>query len=206
MSATRPRKPSSRPRLAAAERRASLLDTACRVFSAGSYRGTTTAEIAREAGVTEPILYRHFSSKRDLYLACLAEAWDRVRTTWDEAVAAEPDPALWHAAMVRAWRASEDRSVISHLWVQALVEASTDPEIRSFMRDHMREVHAYIADVLRRSQAAGGVLPDRDPDAEAWIALGIGLLRMIDLRLGGIVEEAGEGIGAARLRWLTGLE
>ena len=32
------------------------------------------AEIAREAGITEPILYRHFGSKRDLYLACLDEA------------------------------------------------------------------------------------------------------------------------------------
>ena len=41
----------------------------------GSYSGATTAEIAREAGVSEPILYRHFGSKRDLYLACLDEAW-----------------------------------------------------------------------------------------------------------------------------------
>ena len=129
LSATRPRKPSVRPRLTAAERRASLVDTACRVFSEGSYRGTTTAEIARAAGVTEPILYRHFSSKRDLYLACLSEAWDRVRTIWDAAVARESDPALWHPSMVRALRSSEDHSIISHLWVQALVEASEDPEI-----------------------------------------------------------------------------
>ena len=52
-----------------------MLDTACRVFSRSSYRGATTAEIAREAGISEPILYRHFGSKRDLYLACLDEAW-----------------------------------------------------------------------------------------------------------------------------------
>ncbi|MBA3347526.1 MAG: helix-turn-helix transcriptional regulator, partial [Actinobacteria bacterium] len=35
------------------------------MFAAGSYAGATTAEIAREAGISEPILYRHFSSKRD---------------------------------------------------------------------------------------------------------------------------------------------
>ncbi len=52
----------TRPRLTAAE----LLETACRTFSKGSYRGTTTAAIARDAGVSEPILYRHFTSKRDL--------------------------------------------------------------------------------------------------------------------------------------------
>ena len=52
-----------------------MLDAACRVFFESSYRGATTAEIAREAGISEPILYRHFGSKRDLYLACLDEAW-----------------------------------------------------------------------------------------------------------------------------------
>src|SRR5207244_5649937 len=73
----------ARPRLAAEERRAHLLETACHVFSRGSYRGVTTAEIAREAGVTEPVLYRHFASKRDLYFACIDEAWRQVRALWD---------------------------------------------------------------------------------------------------------------------------
>jgi AcrR family transcriptional regulator len=59
------------PRMAAAERRQHLIETAIRLFTEGSYHGTTTAEIARTAGVSEPILYRHFASKRDLYLAAL---------------------------------------------------------------------------------------------------------------------------------------
>ena len=68
-----------KPRLTADARRLAVLDTACRVFSKSSYRGATTAEIAREAGISEPILYRHFGSKRDLYLACLDEAWRSFR-------------------------------------------------------------------------------------------------------------------------------
>src|SRR5207244_7371149 len=67
--------PVASTRLPAAERRQAFLEAALRVFSEGSYRGTTTAEIAREAGVSEPILYRHFPSKRDLYLACIEESW-----------------------------------------------------------------------------------------------------------------------------------
>ena len=69
----------TRSRLPAAERRAAVVDAALRVFGAGTYSGATTAEIAREAGVTEPILYRHFGSKRDLYIACLDEMWRRLR-------------------------------------------------------------------------------------------------------------------------------
>jgi AcrR family transcriptional regulator len=192
-------------RLPAPERRAAVLDCACRVFSRGSYHGTTTAEIARTAGVTEPILYRHFESKRDLYLACLDATWADVRRIWDDVVAAEPDPANWVGAMGRAFFRSEKNSaVISSLWVQALAEAGRDDEIRRYMRRHMREVHAYVATVIERAQREGGIFPDRDPRAEAWLFLSAGLLKMVSGRLGGLLEDDFPAIIASRRRWLTG--
>jgi len=198
-------KPSGRVRLAASERRASVLDCACRVFSEGSYRGTTTAEIARAAGVTEPVLYRHFDSKRDLYLACLVEAWSRVRALWEQALAAEPDPAEWLSALGRAFRESEEhRVVISNLWVQSIAESSEDPVVRDYMRSHMREVHAFVADVIRRSQAAGGIDANRDAAAEAWIFIAIGLLNAVGCWLGGLFEDDRPAILSSRRRWLTG--
>src|SRR5882724_11572300 len=84
----------TRTRLSAEARRQAVLDYACRAFSRSSYRGATTAEIAREAGITEPILYRHFGSKRDLYLACLDETWRNFREVSEEAIAADPDSCL----------------------------------------------------------------------------------------------------------------
>jgi AcrR family transcriptional regulator len=193
-------------RLSAAERRASLLECACRVFSRGSYRGTTTAELAAEAGVTEPVLYRHFPSKRALYLACMEETWARVRALWDEVVAAEPDAAHWVAAMGRAFlESAEHRPVVSHLWLQALAEGTGDAEIARYMRTHIREVHVYVSDVMRRAQEAGAIPADRDPDAEAWIFLALGLLSMADRGvLGGLMDPDWEKIREARLRWLTG--
>ena len=194
-----------RHRLAATERRAVLLDAACRVFSKGSYRGATTAEIARESGVTEPILYRHFPSKRDLYLACLEEAWSRVRRTWEAVIAVEPDPANWLPAMGHAFlELKEQKIVLSNLWVQALAEASEDPEIRSYLREHLRDVHEFVTDIVRRTQATGHVAPDRDAAAEAWIFIAIGLLGAVGRRLGGLVEEDVERIRASRRRWLAG--
>ena len=195
----------ARPRLPAPERRAALLDCACRVFSEGSYRGTTTAEIAGEAGVTEPILYRHFESKRDLYLACVEECWRRTRTLWEQAVATEPDPGRWVTAMALAFLESkEHRPLVTTLWIQALAEAPEDPEIAGPLRDHMREVHGFVADVMRRSQAAGGMQADRDPDAEAWIFIALGLLSMADRSVGGLMEEDWPAIVASRRRWLIG--
>jgi len=197
----------STTRLPAEERRAALLGTACAVFSQGSYRGTTTAEIAREAGVTEPILYRHFDSKRDLYLACLEETWAGVRAMWEATVAAEPDPALWVAAIGRSFIESEvQRPVISNLWVQALAEASEDEGIRAYMKEHMREVHAYVASVGRKAQELGGIDSERNIEAEAWIFISLGLLSMADRVLDGVMLDEWPAIRAARLRWLTGLQ
>jgi TetR/AcrR family transcriptional regulator len=193
-------------RLTAPERRASLLDCACRVFSRGSYRGTTTAELAAEAGVTEPVLYRHFPSKRALYLACMDEGWSRVRALWDEVIAAEPDPSRWVTAMGRAFLESDEhRPAASHLWLQALAEGTGDAEIAEYMRAHIGEVHDYVADVIRRAQRAGGIPPDRDAAAEAWIFLALGLISMADRAvLGGLMDRDWENIRLGRLRWLTG--
>ena len=195
----------TRPRLAAIERRAAVLDAACRIFSKGSYRGTTTAEIARESGVTEPILYRHFSSKRELYLACLDQAWERMRSSWEAAIEADPDPTNWMPTMARSFfEHKEQKVVLSNLWIQALAEASEDPEIRKHLRRHLKEVHDFAAGVIRRCQEAGCVPAERDADAEAWIFLSLSLLGAIGRRLGGLVEGEFERIRDSRRRWMTG--
>ena len=192
-------------RLSAEERRAAVLECACQIFAKGSYHGATTADIARSAGVTEPILYRHFASKRDLYLACLAEAWAETRVMWETAIAEEPDPALWAAVMGRNYLAARDkRGHIAQLWVQAMTEASADPEIRRFVRRQMRDVHDFVAAVIRRAQDAGAILRDRDPEAEAWIFVSIGLLGTVSKRLGGLVDDDFPKIFASRRKWMTG--
>jgi AcrR family transcriptional regulator len=195
--------PATGSRLPAAERRQELLDAALRVFSAGSYAGATTAGIAREAGVSEPILYRHFESKRDLYLACLDEAWQRVRERVEGAVAELGAAEGWRATGPATMR--ELKVVVPSLWMQAITEAGEDEEIRRHVRRHMREVHDFFADVLRRVQAEGGVHADRDPDVEAWIFVAGSLLVSIADRLGGPLRaEDFEAIKRERLRWLTG--
>jgi AcrR family transcriptional regulator len=192
-------------RLPAEQRKAAVLECACGIFSTGSYRGTTTAEIARRAGVTEPVLYRHFASKRDLYLAVLEESWSRLRAMWERAIADEPDPRLRVAAMGRSYFAATDPKVLcAELWIQALTEASDDAEIRRFLRKQMREVHDYVSDVIRQSQEDGGIIRDRDASAEAWIFIAIGLLGTVGRRVGNLLEDDFEAIIASRKRWMTG--
>ncbi len=196
----------SATRLPAAERRQAIVDAALRVFAGGSYSGATTADIAREAGVSEPILYRHFASKRDLYLACLGAAWDSLRVALDAKLEqfgdAEAVTAVGEAS--REFHASGGIKPVT-LWIQALTEAGEDAEIQDFLRSQLREVHDYIADAMRRAQTAGGVPLDRDPEAEAWVFVGAALLLSFADRLGGLIgADDFAAIAKQRRRWLTG--
>ena len=55
-------------RLTAEQRRGQLFAVALELFAQRGYRATTMDDIAEAAGVTKPLLYQHFSSKRALYL------------------------------------------------------------------------------------------------------------------------------------------
>jgi AcrR family transcriptional regulator len=193
-------------RLPAAERRLHLIETAIRLFSEGSYRGATTAEIARAAGVSEPILYRHFASKRDLYLAALDDVWTRARRVWEEMLAASSDVGSALEEMGRGHFAVRGCKLqLAELWVQALSEAGEDAELRRHLRRHMREVHDFLADAIRRGQEDGSINAARDPEAEAWIFFAGGVLGMVGRRVGLLDDEEIGRIRAARVEWMRGV-
>ena len=63
----------SSARLRKAERKRQILRHAKELFVTLGYQDTTTEKIARAAGVSEPVLYRHFESKKALFLEVLLE-------------------------------------------------------------------------------------------------------------------------------------
>lgn len=67
-------------RLPAAERREQLLAVAMDVFARDGFHQTSMNDVAEKAGITKPVLYQHFSSKRELYLALIEEAGARLLT------------------------------------------------------------------------------------------------------------------------------
>src|SRR3954454_7320489 len=67
-----------RVRKSADERREEILAVALRHFAIGGLHGTSTEGIAREAGISQPYLFRLFHTKRELFLACSDRACDHV--------------------------------------------------------------------------------------------------------------------------------
>ena len=68
-------------RLPAAERKAQLIEKAINVFAAQGFYSTSMNDVAEAAGVTKPVLYQHFSSKRELYVELLTEIGSQLRET-----------------------------------------------------------------------------------------------------------------------------
>ena len=80
-------------RLPKDQRRAQLLDAATTVFTTKGYHAAAMDDIADTAGVSKPVLYQHFPSKLDLYLALLDISCDRLVEVVEEALASTDDNA-----------------------------------------------------------------------------------------------------------------
>ena len=76
------------PRSTSQQRQAGLIAAAASLFAAKGFNGTTTKEIAKAAGVSEALVFKHFPTKRALYGAILAE-----KVTVDELLGAVEDSA-----------------------------------------------------------------------------------------------------------------
>jgi len=84
--------PPSTPRLPAARRRKQLLDVALRVFADRGFHPTSMNDLAEAAGVTKPVLYQHFGSKRELYVELLEEVGERLRAAIGKATSEADSP------------------------------------------------------------------------------------------------------------------
>jgi AcrR family transcriptional regulator len=90
-------------RLPAAARREQLLNVALEVFARQGFHGTAMNDVAEAAGVTKPVLYQHFQSKRQLYLALLDEVGQRLRQTIEKAGTDSGGPRAQVEAGFRAY-------------------------------------------------------------------------------------------------------
>jgi AcrR family transcriptional regulator len=79
-------------RLPAARRRRQLLDVALRVFAERGFHDASMNDIAVAAGVTKPVLYQHFASKRELFAELLTDVGRDLQETITKAVTAAGSP------------------------------------------------------------------------------------------------------------------
>lgn len=162
-------------RLPAAKRREQLLDVAAELFSVKGYAGATTAQIAKEAGITEPIIYRHFKSKRDLFVALIERTGRQTLEQWEKDLEGVDDPG------VRLTKIIDENPMVSasgrkgyRVLLQSISEVE-DPLIHKAVSDHMTRLHAFIVREIERAQEAHKVTNRFSAGVIAWVLVNVGM-------------------------------
>ncbi len=162
-------------RLPAAMRREQLLDTAINLFAQRGYGGATTAELAKAAGVTEPIIYRHFDSKKALFIAVIDRTSQRITALWERQLRTARDPAQRLRRLIGANPMVSDRGRgIYRVIVQAMTEIK-EPEILEAIQRHVIALHGFVSREVALAQEEGHVSRAYSPEITAWTLLHLGL-------------------------------
>jgi len=153
-------------RIPAGERRAAIALAAGRLFARHGYGGTRLEDVAAAAGVTKPIVYRHFDSKKALYLALLAKHRDDLPTFFDvlDGPVRAGSPQVAVRAILEHWLDYVREN--QHAWVMLFRDSSGDDEIQRLRREVSLRARQVIGAFI--AEQAGPEMPAEqvEPTAE----------------------------------------
>jgi len=172
-SSRKKRKRKSVSRMKAKDRKEHILEVALHVFARENYHGATTAKIAEAAGISEPVIYQHFKSKRELFMEVL-RVNRKLMIEWNaEMLAAHEDPIKRYQAFgeMFMYYATQKNRDVSILW--SLAFHVNDPEVRATLRETEDELLKQLSDDLRRSMDEGKISSRHAPEVLATIIYSI---------------------------------
>lgn len=180
-------------RMRGEERHAAIVRSAIHLFAEKGFRGATTRELASALGVTEPVLYQHFRTKRDLYNAIIEAKAQQASERVD--------------ALRRFVEAADDQAFFTRLGELILERYEKDPETTRLLlfisleghelaghffervfRDFYELVLAYISGRIR-----SGAFREVDPEIAARSLIGM-------IAYHGLVEQMFPGYFRKRSR------
>jgi len=171
-------------RLKAPQRREQLIEVATKIFAKWGYNAATTAAIAEAAGVTEPILYRHFASKQEMFVAITRAMSEQTLRDWRQLAEKSGTAMEKIRRIAREFpdhiRANEDAYHVIH----GALSTSRDRKVLAVMKEHYTGIEKFFCKIVQDGQKDGEFRENLDPKIPAWqlINLGIGYA-MIALNL-----------------------
>lgn len=162
-------------RMKSGERRAAIVASAVRLFAEKGFRGATTRELAAAAGVTEPVLYQHFATKRELYDAIIeAKAEQGQERTEELKALAETgdDRAYFRALAGMIFSGYEEDPDFVRLLLFSILERH---ELAGMFYDRrMLQFHDQVAGYIRQRMQAGAFRA-ANPNVAARAFIGVAI-------------------------------
>ncbi len=160
----------SAPAPAEKDGRERILAVAIRSFSEQGYEGTTTAGIAREVGVTQPLVHHHFGSKEALWRAAVDELFADVGPL-TTGVGDTPEEQLLDGAE-RFVRFVSARPEVTR--VIAREGAAPSPRLTYLVDRYLRPAFGTVVEALRAGQRSGAFSAEFRPELVLMLMLGAG--------------------------------
>ncbi len=148
-----------------------ILTAAIRAFSEVGYAGTSTAGIARAAGVTQPLVHHHFGSKEGLWRAAMDVLFSNVPRVVTPTTEYSPPETLMQ--MVERFV----RFVAAHPEATRVVAregTAPSPRLDYLLKRYLHQPFREVVDLLRAAQGAGVIAPDVRPELVLFLILGAG--------------------------------
>ena len=175
------------PRLKAPQRRIQLMDVAAKLFAKHGYEATTTWAIAEAAGVTEPILYRHFKSKAELFIAIVKQVSEKTMGHWQELIKDLNDPAGQIRRIAAELPDHMEHLADEYRVLHGALATSRDKRVLAVMKEHYAQIDRFFSKIIKDGQRSGVFRKDIAPRMASWqlIMTGIGYgmiaLNLMDL-------------------------
>jgi len=172
------------PRLKAPQRREQLMEVATKLFARNGYEATTTAAIALAAGVTEPILYRHFKSKQELFIAIVKAVSGQTMQHWQDLIAGVDDPAEQIRRIAAELPQHMEKLADAYHVLHGALATSRDKKVLAVIREHYTQIEKFFCQVIAQGQKTGVFRKNINARGSAWqlIITGIGF-GMVTLNL-----------------------
>jgi AcrR family transcriptional regulator len=157
----------TRTRISAGERRELVMRAAGRLFGRDGYAGTRIDDIAAAAEVTKPIVYRHFDSKKALYMALLAKHEEDLPTFTEglSNVSPSPDADALLRTILGHWL--DYVRTNQHAWLMLFRDRSDDEEIEQLRRRVSLRARDVLAAFIAEQAGSRMAAEEIEPTAEA---------------------------------------
>jgi AcrR family transcriptional regulator len=164
---------SARRRLAPEDRRRLIVEAAGRLFGERGYDGTRLDAVAAAAGVTKPVLYRHFADKTALYLALLERHREDLGSF---AGAIPPEGSLDERlrAVLEVWLDYVEAH--DYAWRMLFRDTGGGEHVRVFRAEVHARARAVLVALIR--QLAAAPIPERELEPLAEL-LSMGMASLV---------------------------
>jgi AcrR family transcriptional regulator len=135
----------TRTRKTAEVRREEILEAATAEFALAGLHGTSTEDIARRAGISQPYLFRLFGTKKELFLEAVRRGFREVLHVFQEAAAADREGDVVLSMGHAYGDVRRDRHKL--MFQMQAYAACEDPEVRKVVREEFSEIYKFVANV-----------------------------------------------------------